>query len=138
MSFEVSAYVDERDREQVVGLWNDVFAQDPGWNEAAAMIDQKRKHLPELFLVGRVDDVVVATVVGGYDGVRGWMHHVATSADQRGRGIARSLVAELEQRLRVLGCVKLNLQVREGNPVVSFYEELGYTIEPRVSLGKKL
>lgn len=103
------------------------------------MISQKQRFLPELFLVGRFNERVVATVVGGYDGVRGWMHHLATHPAQRRMGVARRLVHELQDRLVALGCVKLNLQVREGNDeAIAFYEKLGFVAEPRISLGKKL
>ena len=105
----------------------------------AAMIDRKRKNQPQLFLVARAGTNVVATVLGGYDGVRGWMHHLATRPEHRNAGVAAGLITELESRLKKLGCVKLNLQVREGNEaVVAFYEKLGYETEPRVSMGKKL
>lgn len=139
MSVVVSEYDHLRDRDEAISLWSEVFAGDPPWNEPSAMIDQKLRHLPQLFLVARTTERLVATTVGGYDGVRGWMHHVATHPAYRRRGIAQKLVVELEHRLRILGCVKLNLQVREGNnAVVAFYEKLGYRAEPRVSLGKRL
>jgi ribosomal protein S18 acetylase RimI-like enzyme len=103
------------------------------------LIETKLNVLPELFLVARQADRLVGTVVGGFDGVRGWMYHVATDANFRRKRVATALVGELETRLRALGCKKLNLQVRAGNDAVtSFYESLGYSAEPRVSLGKRL
>lgn len=136
---EVLTYEDARDRGEVVGLWQTVFPDDPPWNEPTKMLDQRGARDPELFLVARAENSVVATVVGGYDGVRGWMYHLATHPSFRKRGIARLLIGELETRLVRLGCVKLNLQVRQGNDAVTaFYEKLGYVSEPRVSLGKKL
>lgn len=139
MTLSIDKYIDERDRDGVVALWEQVFREDPPWNEPAKVIAQKQRFLPELFLVGRCDEVVVSTVVGGYDGVRGWMHHLATHPSHRRNGFARLLVEELQVRLRQLGCVKLNLQVRDGNhSVVAFYERLGFVVEPRSSLGKLL
>lgn len=139
MQVAVLTYEDVRDRAEVVGLWQLVFAGDPPWNDPTKMLDQRGARDRELFLVARVEQSLVATVVGGYDGVRGWMYHVATHPNFRRLGIARLLIQELEMRLARLGCVKLNLQVRQGNDaVVAFYERLGYVTEPRVSLGKKL
>ena len=139
MRLSIDEYQNDRDRNDVVELWRKVFSDDPPWNEPAALIAQKQRFLPELFLVGRCGEVVVCTLVGGYDGVRGWMHHLATHPDHRRNGFARLLVEELQCRLRGLGCVKLNLQVRDGNDVVvAFYERLGFGVEPRVSLGKRL
>lgn len=136
---DVLTYEDAPDRAEVIGLWQTVFPDDPPWNEPTKVLDQRGTRDPELFLVARVDGRLVATVVGGYDGVRGWMYHLATHPDFRKRGIARTLIGELETRLARLGCVKLNLQVRQGNyAVAEFYEKLGYVTEARVSLGKKL
>lgn len=139
MGVDVLTFERERDRDEVVDLWKAVFSDDPPWNDPSRMIDRRAGRDPDLFLVARVDESLVATVVGGYDGVRGWMYHLATHPGFRRRGIARKLIEELERRLRHLGCVKLNLQVREGNDAVAaFYEKLGYMAEPRLSLGKKL
>ena len=86
-------------------------------------------------LLGRV----VGTVLGGFDGVRGWIHHLAVDASQRRKGIARSLMEAAEQGLLKLGCPKVNLQVRATNLlVIEFYRSLGYNVEERASLGKRL
>jgi ribosomal protein S18 acetylase RimI-like enzyme len=82
---------------------------------------------------------VIATVLAGYDGVRGWIHHLAVHPSYRRRGIGRELVHAAESGLAKMGCPKVNLQVRATNDsVVSFYRALGYTIEERTSLGKRL
>ena len=138
VKFEILTFSDELEP-QVRTLWELVFTSDPGRNEPSQMIARKRSVQPELFLVGTVDGTVVASVMGGYDGVRGWMYHLATHPEHRLKNYATLLVAELERRLRALGCIKLNLQVRAGNDSVTrFYEKLGYQIEPRTSLGKVL
>ena len=82
---------------------------------------------------------MVGTVIAGYDGVRGWVYHLAVDPSKRRRGIGRSLMQAVEVRLLRLGCPKLNLQVRAGNSsVVAFYRALGYAVEDRVSFGKRL
>lgn len=134
----IRPYRDE-DEAQVVALWERCFPENSGRNAPKAMIAQKRSVQPELFLVGLVEQEVVATVIGGYDGHRGWVYAVATAPDRRRRGHARALLNALEEALAELGCPKLNLQVREDNSaVVAFYERLGYSVEPRVSMGKLL
>ena len=128
-----------QDHSQVVSLWNEVFPDDPPWNEPAAVIRRKLTVQPELFLVGLVNGRVVATVIAGFDGVRGWIHHLAVQSAYRRRGIARSLVEAAEESLAKLGCPKVNLQVRAANTaVISFYRALGYDVEERASLGKRL
>jgi ribosomal protein S18 acetylase RimI-like enzyme len=128
-----------KDHAQVVALWHDVFPDDPPWNEPASMIRRKLTVQPELFLVGHVDGQIVATVMAGYDGVRGWIHHLAVHASYRREGIASLLMHAAEQGLEALGCPKVNLQVRATNSaVISFYRSLGYDVEERASLGKRI
>lgn len=127
------------DYDEVVALWNEAFPDDPSWNEPGAVIRRKLKVQPELFLVGIASNRVVAAVVAGYDGVRGWVHHLAVQPSYRRRGIGRELMHSVENGLAKMGCPKLNLQVRStNNSVVSFYRALGYSIEERTSLGKRL
>ena len=77
--------------------------------------------------------------MAGYDGHRGWIYYVAVSPTHRRRGIGTLLMTEVEERLARIGCPKLNLQVRSSNPeVVAFYEQLGYQVEERISLAKRL
>ncbi len=77
--------------------------------------------------------------MAGYDGHRGWLYAVAVDPGQRRGGVGTALVRHAEQMLRDLGCGKVNLQVRATNAaVVSFYERLGYAVEERISMGKRL
>ncbi len=127
------------DRDGVVALWSEVFADDPPRNAPPALIDRKVTVQPELFLVALQDGRVVGTVLGGYDGVRGWIHHLAVAPGVRRGGVASRLMAQVERGLAALGCPKINLQVRATNPgVVAFYERLGYVAEDRLSMGKEL
>jgi ribosomal protein S18 acetylase RimI-like enzyme len=127
------------DHNQVVSLWKAVFPDDPPWNDPASMICRKLTIQPDLFLVGRIDDQIIATVMAGFDGVRGWIHHLAVHPEYRRKGIATALMRSAEHGLAALGCPKVNLQVRATNAVViSFYRTLGYAVEERVSFGKQL
>jgi len=61
------------------------------------------------------------------------------AASLHGNGFGRAMMAEAEKNLRAFGCPKVNLQVRASNArAVGFYEALGYQIEERVSMGKRL
>lgn len=129
----------EDDEAAVVALWAEVFPGDPTRNEPRAVIRRKLGVQRELFLVGELDREVVGTVIGGFDGYRGWVYHLAVHPRCRRRGFGRDLMHEVETRLKALGCPKLNLQVRSSNAeVIAFYERLGYAIEDRASLGKVL
>jgi ribosomal protein S18 acetylase RimI-like enzyme len=74
---------DSKDQAQAVALWNEVFPDDPPWNEPASMIRRKLTVQPELFLVAHVTGEVAGTVLAGFDGVRGWVHHLAVRASYR-------------------------------------------------------
>ena len=81
---------------------------------------------------------MVGTAMAGYDGHRGWLYSVAVKSSRQRSGIGAMLVNEAEQRLKSLGCGKINLQVRSSNEaVLGFYDRLGYEVEDRVSMGKR-
>jgi ribosomal protein S18 acetylase RimI-like enzyme len=129
----------EADRAALEQLWAQVFPDDPPRNAPAIMIDNKLKVQPELLLVGTVEDTAVGAVMAGFDGVRGWIYHLAVAPEWRRRGFATQLVRAAEAGLRRLGCPKVNLQVRATNSaVVAFYRSLGYEIEERLSMGRAL
>jgi ribosomal protein S18 acetylase RimI-like enzyme len=127
------------DHAALVRLWQEVFADDPPWNEPSRMIARKLTVQPELLLVAIADGQLVGAVMGGFDGVRGWVHHLAVDPGRRGQGIGRRLMQAVEAGLGLLGCPKVNLQVRATNAeVIAFYRALGYELEARASLGKRL
>jgi ribosomal protein S18 acetylase RimI-like enzyme len=127
------------DREPLDELWTRVFPDDPTWNAPAVIIENKLKVQPELLLVGELDGTIVGALMAGFDGVRGWLYHLAVAPEFRRRGFATGLVRAAEDRLRRLGCRKVNLQVRPTNhDVVAFYRTVGYEVEERVSMGHRL
>ena len=130
--FEV---VDESD---VIDLWNRCGLIRP-WNDPRKDIARKLRVQPDLFLVGIVDDEVVATVMAGYEGHRGWINYLAVSPDHLRKGYGRTMMEEAERLLLKAGCPKVNLQVREENAdVIKFYKCIGYTVDRVVSMGKRL
>ena len=132
----VRAYQDS-DHDSVVELWNVAFPDDPAWNEPAELIRRKRGFQPDLFWVAMEGSQLIGTVLAGYDGVRGWIYHLAVDPTKRRKGTARLLMQTAEETLEGMGCGKINLQVRRDNMgVVDFYKTLGYGIEERVQMGK--
>jgi ribosomal protein S18 acetylase RimI-like enzyme len=127
------------DRAELEALWQRVFPDDPPRNAPALVIDRKLRVQPELLLVCVHDARIVGAVIAGFDGVRGWIHHLAVGPEWRRRGVATRLMRAAEKMLRELGAPKVNLQVRATNRgVVAFYEKLGYEVEERVSMGRAL
>ena len=127
------------DEDAVARLWSEVFPDDPPRNDPRAMIARKLDRDRELFWVADDDGDIVGAVIAGYDGVRGWLYHLAVAPAHRKRGIATALVDHAVESLRALGCVKVNLQVRRGNEgVLGFYEALGWVEYPTLSMGRLL
>lgn len=127
-----------RDEDAVVALWKSCALTRP-WNDPRRDIRRKLTAGAGHFLVGVVGEAVVATVMVGYDGHRGWINYLAVAPEHRRAGAGRRLMAEAEERLRDLGCPKINLQVRATNAeAISFYERLGYSLDDVVSMGKRL
>lgn len=127
-----------QDTESVLLLWKDCGLTVP-WNDPVRDIERKMSMQPHLFLVGTMDDQVIASVMGGYDGHRGWIYYLAVHPDFQGRGFGRMLLGEIEQKLQRLDCPKINLMVRTANhKVTQFYRTLGYSIDEVTSLGKRL
>jgi ribosomal protein S18 acetylase RimI-like enzyme len=116
-----------------------VLPDDAPHNEPATAIRNKLAVERDLFFVAVEGGAVVGTVLGGYDGHRGWVYSLAVRPQCQRRGVGSALVRRLEQALVGRGCLKVNLQVRAANAgVVAFYEKLGHAVEPRVSMGKRL
>jgi len=132
----IRAYQDD-DEADVLAVWAESFA--PGWAVPRDEIRWKCSVQRDLFLVGVLDGRVIATAMGGYDGHRGWLYKLAVGAAYRRRGVGRRMVEAVEQRLKARGCPKVNLQVLATNrDVVAFYQQLGFAIEDRVSMGRRL
>jgi ribosomal protein S18 acetylase RimI-like enzyme len=137
------------DRTRVARLWEACGLTRP-WNNPYRDIDRKLERDAGLLLVGEAPASgaadgttttgrVVATVMAGYDGHRGWINYLAVDPDHRGEGHGRAMMEAAETRLLALGCPKVNLQVRTDNPdAVAFYEALGYSVDAVVSMGRRL
>jgi len=95
---------------------------------------------PDLFLVAEQDDTIVGSVIGGWDGRRGWIYHLAVKPDHQRKGIGLGLVRELEKRLASKGAKKVNAQVYKRNERSSeFFRTIGYETQPDLMMiGKQL
>jgi ribosomal protein S18 acetylase RimI-like enzyme len=127
-----------RDEDAVVDLWRVCGLVRPQ-NDPHRDIRRKLAVRPDLFLVGLLGGQVVATVMAGYEGHRGWLNYVAVHPAHRREGLAREIVLAAEVALRTAGCPKVNLQIRSTNAgVIEFYHRIGYSKDDVVSMGKRL
>ena len=82
---------------------------------------------PDLFLIAEAKNQIIGTVLGGFDGRRGMMYHLAVAERYRRQGVARSLMDELERRLSAKGCIRSYMLVTKDNhAAIQFYESLGW------------
>lgn len=135
----ITPYSNEVHRSQVIRLWETVFGYEAAHNAPGLSIDKKLAAGDGLFFVALAGDTVAGTVLAGYDGHRGWLYSVAVHPSHRQAGVGTALVRHAEQALTQRGCMKINLQIVSGNEgVTRFYESLGYAVEPRISMGKRI
>jgi ribosomal protein S18 acetylase RimI-like enzyme len=132
------APIDDADVADVVTLWQTCGLTRP-WNDPAADIALARNGSNAAVLIGRDHHVIVATVLVGHDGHRGWVYYLAVDPDHRQKGYGRVMMDAAERWLRECGIEKLQLMVRADNTSVkNFYQSLGYSEQERVIYAKWL
>ena len=126
------------DEAAVIALWQ-TCGLTRAWNDPAKDIARKMAVQPELFLVGTLNGEVMASVMAGYEGHRGWVNYLAVWPAQQKNAYGRALMQEVERLLLARGCPKINLQIRTSNAaVIAFYQHLGYVQDDAVSFGRRL
>ena len=125
----------ESDRTDLIKLWHTVFPDDPSHNEPSKVIEAKLA-IDKLIFIAEHEGLMIGACMAGYDGHRGWLYAVAVLKEQRRSGAGAALVKQAIQALKVMGCIKVNLQIRATNTeVAAFYKSLGFVIEERLSMG---
>jgi ribosomal protein S18 acetylase RimI-like enzyme len=140
LEFVIRQYEDGGDFDAVMDLWR---RSGPGVqlarSDARDELRKKAEFAPELFLVAELQGAIVGTVIGGYDGRRGMVYHLAVAQGLRRQGIGSALMAELEARLRKKGCLKSYLLVTRNNPDgLEFYRRHGWDEMDIHLMGKEL
>ncbi len=127
----------KEDKKYVVALWDACGLIAPQ-NDPHLDIQRKSKIQPEGFLVGFLNDRLIASVMAGYEGHRGWINYLAVHPDFQNQGYGRQIMEAAELLLKEMECPKINLQIRTSNKdVIAFYQALGYLQDDVVSLSKR-
>jgi ribosomal protein S18 acetylase RimI-like enzyme len=130
--------IEDGDITEVVALWQRCGST-RAWNDPAGDIALARKEANATVLLGRTEGALVASVLVGHDGHRGWVYYVTVDPDHRLKGYGRVIMSAAEDWLRTRGIEKLQLMVRGDNVKVrAFYESLGYYDQERVVFAKWL
>ncbi len=128
----------ETDEPAVVDLWH-ACDLTRSWNNPHQDIARKLNVQRELFLVGEVQARIVASVMAGFDGHRGWINYLAVHPEFQRRRLGQRLMQAVEALLLDAGCPKINLQIRSKNEsAVGFYRSLGFAPDEVVSYGKRI
>jgi ribosomal protein S18 acetylase RimI-like enzyme len=128
------------DFSQVINLWMNAG---PGIHvrrsDDKEEIIKKLQRDPDLFLVAEIAGLIIGTVLGGFDGRRGMVYHLAVEDQYRKRGIGTALMNELESRMKRKGCIRSYLLVtRDNKDAIRFYESTGWEQMDLLIFGKDL
>ena len=129
------------DYKQVFELWQAIEkGVHVGRSDTLAEIGKKLERDPDLFLVAESAGNIIGSVIGGFDGRRGLIYHLAVAASFRGHGVGSRLMDEVESRLRAKGCMKCYLLVTVDNSEVEdYYLQRGWQQMDQVHIfGKEL
>jgi ribosomal protein S18 acetylase RimI-like enzyme len=130
--------IEDDDIGDVIALWQRCGST-RAWNDPTTDIALARKGTNSTILLGRSDGALVASVLVGHDGHRGWVYYVTSDPEHRREGYGRAIMTAAEDWLRARGIEKLQLMVRGDNTEVhAFYQSLGYFEQERVVFAKGL
>jgi ribosomal protein S18 acetylase RimI-like enzyme len=124
--------------DSAIALWREAGLIRP-WNDPEADLQRAVAGPASAVLAGLEDDVLVATVMVGHDGHRGWAYYVAVAPDARGNSYGREIMRAAEEWLIARGITKLNLMIREDNEsTTAFYAAIGYSRDQVIVVSKRL
>jgi len=114
--------------EEIITLWRKAGIN-VGSSDTREEINRMLQRNPNLFLIGKLHNKVIGVVIGGFDGRRGYVHHLAVDPDYQKKGYGKMIMDELIERFRKLGAHKIHLSIEKYNKeVVVFYQNHGWEI----------
>ena len=128
------------DYRRIIRLWEAIEkGVHVGPSDAPDEIVKKLQRDPDLFLVAEIEGQLIGSVIGGYDGRRGLIYHLAVASQFRQQGVGGRLMNEVENRLRAHGCIRCYLFVTPDNPVaMQYYQKHGWTLTDNLPYAKDL
>jgi ribosomal-protein-alanine N-acetyltransferase len=127
------------DYDQVAKLWR-AAGLGPRPSDTRDEVAKKLWRDPDLFLVACLGARIVGSVIGAWDGRRGFVYRMAVHPEYHRRGIGSALIRELEKQLRDKGALSINIILNADNAAAhAFYRSLGYADREEVRvMGKGL
>jgi ribosomal protein S18 acetylase RimI-like enzyme len=126
---QIREFVWPDDFDAVTGLWLASGLHNPTIDGIHNLRDVCQRN-PGLFLLAIDNDQVVGSVIGTFDGRRGYIYHVAVHPNSRRKGYATALLREVERRLWAMGVQKVRFMVSKTNDqAIAFYRTLGFEVD---------
>lgn len=120
------------------------------WKEAGLNISEIQEEKEEAKLILKLNSSssfeaynkgkLVGTILGIFNGRRGWIYHLAVHPDFQKRGIGSLLLQKTEEAFKKLGAKRILLWVKKDNlGVTNFYQKHNYfTVDDAIIMGKNL
>ena len=120
--------------EAVLELWSAYHP--PGVTDNLEDIRRLVQTFGDHLLLAISADEIVGTIIAGWDGWRGHLHHLTVRPAVRRQGVARALVQAAERRMAAKGAKRVSvLTERDNAAAIAFFEslsEVGYTFDTRM------
>ena len=119
----------------VLGLWRVAGVTPPSVSDSIEGLTRLIHEPAALLLVATVDNQIVGSVIGGWDGWRGNIYRLAVTPEYRRRGTARRLVEEISSALFAKHAERLSALVEHDHQwAIRFWDslrDLGYEHDPQ-------
>jgi N-acetylglutamate synthase len=131
-NFHIREFSFDQDYERVLNLWKEIeIGMNVGKSDTPEEIQKKIQRDPDLFLIAENENQIIGTIIGAFDGRRGFIYHLAVHKNFRRQNIATQLLNEVEKRLQAKGCIKCLLFVFADNEnAIEFYKNKGWHHQP--------
>jgi ribosomal protein S18 acetylase RimI-like enzyme len=118
---------DDADYEEVAQLWRNVKLTFPdGTIESLEDMRIVRERNPTTVLVAELGGHVVGTIIGTFDGRRGFISRLGVDPTKQHHGIGSQLFTEIVKRFKALGIKRAaGFVTKKNQSVLEFYKKFG-------------
>lgn len=115
------------DLDDLTTFWRSIKGVGLGKGDDLESLERFVRRNPTTCFLVRDDKRIIGSVLGGFDGRRGYVYHLAVIPEKRRQGLGRLLMDTVCRELEQLGAHKIHLFVLNDNPdAIGFYQRLGW------------
>ncbi|MBN1883187.1 MAG: GNAT family N-acetyltransferase [Deltaproteobacteria bacterium] len=122
------------DYNAVIDLWRGLSGMGLSKSDEPEELERFIDRNPETSLVLTRNDIVIGSVLGGFDGRRGYLYHLAVRKEDQGLGYGTMLLKEVERRFHALGAMRLHLMIYTDNEAAEFYKKRNWWVRDELVL----